>query len=776
MVFLKLLWGWVSDPVNQKTLTFIGSGIVVVVGAVWSAYKHFFKINHQEPRPKVNVPVLAGEEKEHDAPESLSFVEPLTQSSIECAADYKSYDADRPPSLEFWLGRKNELNLVDGINSGVIAITGIGGQGKSTFTAKALERWKNRFPKAFWDWRDCRENGERFRAQLAAIIERLTCGSVRGNALVGFSDDEVIRYFFKITREAIGLIVFDNVDHYVNIETQELHGPIGIFVNESLRTQSKLLIIITCRPSISYPDIRFREVPLKGLLNSEAKELFRARNIKYDTTSDAQIEEMSRLTNGHPFWLTMIAAQVERFPDTTENLIDELKRGQGEDRRVISMLRPVWKNLNDRHRIILQTMTEAPRNESEDRLYEILKTHIKSKNQFNRTLRTLCAMSLVVSKKEKKQQTLYELHPLVRQFVLSEFPQSERRPFIKLLSDSYQEYVVLIRRNQTGRNFLLAIDKFECAAMSIELEMQAGNYDRAIEIANKIRDAFLDRGLGEEYLRVCIEIIKNVDWHDDLLESDSEFHQFVRELIEVMGEYGRKSDAQNIIEKYNRFAPKGTTVYLSWCKTLCHYNWLIKDYKSAINWGEEGAKLKRESDIDTDIDPLHSLHLAKRDIGQVKEALDFFSQGQNVDDILVTDLSQKKKDAPFFGNIGRCVHLLGSPQKALRFYVRSADILGREKKNSLNLMNLGWASLWIGQACIDLQDWENARLFLSQCLDIWQKRAPLQLELLWEQNLRLPKHVEISSSQDQDLTSENCRKQIEKWRQDIVSPGSIPGT
>lgn len=769
MGFLKIFWDLVSDPVNQKTLKLIGTGFVVVGGAVWSVYKHFSKANPQGLRPKVNVPILVGEEKGHDGLESLSFVEPLTQRVIECAADYKSYDADRPPSLEFWLGRKNELNLVDGINSGVIAITGIGGQGKSTFAAKVLERWRSRFPKAFWDWRDCREYGERFQTQLAAIIERLTCGSVRGNALVGFSDDEVVRYFFKLTREAIGFIVFDNVDHYVNIETQELHGPIGIFVNEALRTQSKLTIIITCRPSISYPNIRFREVPLKGLLNSEAKEMFRARSIKEETTSDIQIEEISRLTNGHPFWLTMIAAQVERFPDTTENLIDELKRGQGEDRRIISMLRPVWKNLNDKHRIILQIMTEAPRNESEDRLFKVLETHIKSKNQFNRALRTLCAMSLVVSKKEEKQQTLYELHPLVRQFVRSEFPQSERRPFIKLLSDSYQEYVVLIRK-QTDGNFLLAIDKFECAAMSIELEMQAGNYDRAIEIANKIRDAFLDRGLGEEYLRVCIEIIEIVDWHDDALESDSEFHQFVRELIDVMGEYGRKSAAQNIIEKYNRFAPKGTTVYLAWSKTLCHYNWLIKDYKSAIKWGEEGAMLKRESDIDTDIDTLHSLHLAKRDFGQVKEALNFFSQGQDVDDIWVTDQSQKENDAPFFGNIGRCVHLLECPQKALRFYIRSADILGREKKNALNLMNLGWASLWIGQACIDLQDWENARLFLSQCLDIWQKRAPLHLELFLEQNLRLPKHVEISPSQDQDLTSENCRKQIDKWQQDFVLP------
>ncbi|MFC1513315.1 tetratricopeptide repeat protein, partial [Thermodesulfobacteriota bacterium] len=369
---------------------------------------------------------------------------------------------------------------------------------------------------------------------------------------------------------------------------------------------------------------------------------------------------------------------------------------------------------------------------------------------------------------------LYELHPLVRQFVRSEFPHSERRHFIKLLSASYQEFVVLIR-DQTDRNFLLAIDKFECAAMSIELEMQAKNYDRAVEIANEIRDAFLWRGLGEEYLRVCGEIIELINWSNDSLVSNSEFHQFVRDLIEVMGDYGRKSAAQDIIEKYNRFALKGTTVYLAWCKTLCHYNWLTKDYKNAIKWGEEGARLKRESDIDTDIDHLHSLNLAKRDIGQINEALVFFSQGQNVDEILVTDQKQRENNAPFFGNIGRCVHLLGNAEKALQFYIRSAKILGREQKNAENLMNLGWASLWIGQACIDLQDWENARLFLSQCLDIWQKRAPLQLELFMEQKMRFPDHFVFSPLEHQELTHEKCRKQIEEWQKSPNQPINSDG-
>ena len=187
----------------------------------------------------------------------LSDVEPLSAEDILLAADYHSYDSDKPPTSEIWVGREDELELARQIDKGTIVVTGIGGQGKSLFTAKVLEDWLESNPKGFWDWRDCREYSERFRVQLESVIERLTCGQIRGYALVGVSDEDVVRYFFRLAREAHGIVVFDNVDHYVKIETREFHGTVDIFIKEALRTQSNLLIVFMCRPSVSYPDVRF---------------------------------------------------------------------------------------------------------------------------------------------------------------------------------------------------------------------------------------------------------------------------------------------------------------------------------------------------------------------------------------------------------------------------------------------------------------------------------------------------------------------------------------
>ena len=75
--------------------------------------------------------------------------------------------------VKFGLVREDELELTRQIDKGTIVVTGIGGQGKSLFTAKVLEDWLESNPKGFWDWRDCREYSERFRVQLESVYRTI---------------------------------------------------------------------------------------------------------------------------------------------------------------------------------------------------------------------------------------------------------------------------------------------------------------------------------------------------------------------------------------------------------------------------------------------------------------------------------------------------------------------------------------------------------------------------------------------------------------------------
>ena len=45
---MKKLWRWLSDEKHQKTVAFIGGGLVVVVGGLWQGYAHFSKL---DPKP-----------------------------------------------------------------------------------------------------------------------------------------------------------------------------------------------------------------------------------------------------------------------------------------------------------------------------------------------------------------------------------------------------------------------------------------------------------------------------------------------------------------------------------------------------------------------------------------------------------------------------------------------------------------------------------------------------------------------------------------------------
>lgn len=46
---------WLLDPANQKTLTFFGGGVVVVIGGLWAAFKFF----RQKPAPPATTTVTA---------------------------------------------------------------------------------------------------------------------------------------------------------------------------------------------------------------------------------------------------------------------------------------------------------------------------------------------------------------------------------------------------------------------------------------------------------------------------------------------------------------------------------------------------------------------------------------------------------------------------------------------------------------------------------------------------------------------------------------------
>lgn len=47
MNWLTNAWKWLSNTKNQKTIAFIGSGLVIVVTGVWQGYLHLYEPNQR---------------------------------------------------------------------------------------------------------------------------------------------------------------------------------------------------------------------------------------------------------------------------------------------------------------------------------------------------------------------------------------------------------------------------------------------------------------------------------------------------------------------------------------------------------------------------------------------------------------------------------------------------------------------------------------------------------------------------------------------------------
>src|SRR5439155_10788284 len=99
-------------------------------------------------------------------------------------------------------------------------------------------------------------------------------------------------------------------------------------------------------------------------------------------------------------------------------------RGQVDD-RMRSMFRALWRGLNERQKTILRSMAELPYTETQDWIRSFVGSLIKSPNQFNRAFEAIKSLSLVIERGFSERRNTFDLHPLVRNFIRTEYPSEQ---------------------------------------------------------------------------------------------------------------------------------------------------------------------------------------------------------------------------------------------------------------------------------------------------------------------------------------------------------------
>ena len=626
-------------------------------------------------------------------------------------------ECDTPPPTTTWVGRSEELLLMDHPGTKVIAITGIGGQGKSTLAAKFLADRKS--ADGFKDWRDCKEESNTLHTQIVRIIERITNGERRAADISGESTASVIKLFLNIVAAIDGVFVFDNIDQYVDVVESRAVDSMHLLIEGALRSRGVARFVFTCRPRLKYEHPAFLQIELHGLTVAEARQLFRARGVNVDVK---HIDELHGLTQGHPLWLSLIATQVLTNQADIHQFTARIRSGKDAGLPHVT-LQEIWRTLKPKHQKLLRYLAETVRPETESNLEQFVSQELKH-NQFAKCLRQLRALDLVVVKSPTSGPDTMELHPLVREFVRRQFSVSERSQYITAIVVSLERLIVKFRPVLATEVSYSVLQNWTAKA---ELLVNGGQYLQALAVLEEAKRPLLRNGYAEEFVRLATALFGVLEWNEALITDSKTYDDVYMDFVETLTQLGRFEDSDNYIKKFEETVSGATARHVAVCDMRTYLYWTQRNYDLAKEWGKRGVEFKTKSQLDTRHDCAHNLALARRDSGEIDEALKHFLHGLTLDVVLNKKEIISSRGGSYYGNIGRCLYFKGDFESAQLCLIKSALLLEKER-NAIVLPNQGYAGLWLGQSLEKRRDFRMAYVCYMRAAIKWKMISPPRAE------------------------------------------------
>ncbi len=674
-------------------------------------------------------------------------VETVVRSPIVLEGD----DEDHPPFVAVCVGRDKELRLLEETSANVIFLTGLGGQGKSTLAAQYFSRSQSSGRFEVYVWRDCKEESERFENQLASVIEKFSAGTITGDDLAKRSIESLTQVLLDLVKDTAVLFVFDNVDHYIDLELFRMTGSPDVFVKALLLSGSKSKVVFTCRPSVAYAHPRALSLHLEGLNIDATRRLFLERRAP---SNSSEIEDAHEITEGHAFWLDLLAVQVARRAPEVQliSLVNEIRNGRGPLPE--KTLTSIWETLKEQEQMVLRAMAETVKPETEAVIGEYLSPTMNY-NRFSRALRQLRVLNLIVVKKRPHSDDVLELHPMVRQFVWRNFNHRERLTFIDAIIRVYQRYIGSHKSALAERPSLSTLEYW---TQNAELDITAGRFADAFLMLSEVADAFAVSAFPREFLRISRLLLATADWTKDHAKYKG-FEKVIGSHIYQLSYLGEHTEVDWILDKYSRTVLNRDTRYINYCEMRCISKWVRGDFSSAVEWGTIGRDLKISSGVDTHDNIEHMLALALRDAGEPELALPVFLSGRKLSEVTDPEELDEIRGGAHYGNIGRCLHLMGQIDTALVCYQKSALLIEKDSRRE-HILNQGYIRAWIGELLFGRGQHRIAEVFYRAAYLKWERTFPERASKLLVIVAEIRKGIsQLSHISDSEL-EKHCRDWI----------------
>ncbi len=338
-------------------------------------------------------------------------------------------------------------------------------------------------------------------------------------------------------------------------------------------------------------------------------------------------------------------------------------------------------------------------------------------------LRTLTSFYLIETKYRNQGEALLDLHPIIRQFVRKEFPKKDREKFAGRILSFFDRMIGKFKAQLPNCPSYEILENWTRKA---DIQITFGQFEAATSTLAEIASPLLERGYPEEWIRLTNRLFSVVNWANacsSYVSFDSVFGTSIRAMVEM----GRAPEANLWLAKYQDGIPGKSAQYVHLCDLRCYLHWFVGDFESAIQFGEEGERLRNATQVDTGFSCSHNFALALRDSGKVEHALQIFLGAESLSNVLDYGTSSDGKDATFYGNIGRCMFLMGRPDDALGCYIRSAQMLEAEGGFRAR-RNGGYARYWLGQLHCKQSNPSLAAMCFRAAICAWEETSPCRTQ------------------------------------------------
>ncbi len=508
-------------------------------------------------------------------------------------------ECDTPPDIAKWVGREEELKLLESIHFKVIFITGIGGQGKSSLATRFVYNQTDNYES--WDWRDFKEEENRLKTKIIEIIHRYSGSDPSLLKLKEASYSELFEVFFQTIGEKKILFVFDNIDSYIDYES---FNPVDGFmqlIQMALNWHHNCKFIFTCRPFIKKADVGFYQIELPGLKYESTSDLLDKYSINVKSENkDKLYHTLHEITNGHPLWLNLLGAQavsgLDKLEEFINNITEHTDFNEYNLTKILSdkIIGALWTSLNYKQQKLLRCLSEMLKSEEIDDIAKMVVNELNY-NQYIKALNRLKLLNLVVTKTKKSLKEEIELHPLVKNYIKGKYPSNERSKYISIIIDYYNKVTYVLKERLSGNE---SLSFYENWTNTVELAINKGDFILALSTLQEITDSILTAGYFEEYFRVSKLLFKKIDFFKSYNNETRYFISQIESFVVLSSEINEFKSGRYVLDNFKNVINSKSKDYVIYCKLECTYNWNKLDNKEAIKWGELAIKLVKGSNLD----------------------------------------------------------------------------------------------------------------------------------------------------------------------------------